>query len=107
MFLWPGDQFGPPNQVVVDGVGSFDAQYARFTPAPTVAGLADQRIVYAGNGCTADLYPEPPASDWVAIVDGGTAACSYRQRVEVAQQLGGNAVIIAHNTGSAPPILSA
>jgi hypothetical protein len=107
MYLWPGAQFGLPNQVVVDGLGSFGAQFARFSPAPTVAGLPGQTIVYASTGCDAGLYPDPlPASDWAAIVDGGTAACSYLQRVQVAQALGANAVIVAHNTAAAPPILS-
>jgi hypothetical protein len=107
MFLWPGAQFGLPNQVVVDGLGSFGAQFARFSPAPTVAGLPGRRVVYASTGCDAGLYPDPlPASNWVAIVDGGTAACSYLRRVQVAQELGANAVIIAHNTTAAPPILS-
>jgi len=106
MFLWPGTQFGLPNQVVVDGLGSFGAQFARFSPAPTVAGLPGHRVVYASTGCDAGLYPDPlPASDWIAIVDGGTAACSYLQRVQVAEALGANAVIVAHNTAAAPPIL--
>ncbi len=107
MYLWPGVQFGLPNQVVVDGVGSFGAQFARFSPAPTVAGLPGQRIVYASTGCNAGLYPDPPpASNWAAIVDGGTTACSYLQRVQVAEALGASAVIVAHNTTAAPPILS-
>ncbi|MQA26568.1 MAG: tryptophan--tRNA ligase [Micromonosporaceae bacterium] len=105
--LWPGAQFGRPNEVVVDGVGTFGAQFARFSPAPTVAGLPGQRIVYASTGCDAGLYPDPlPASNWAVIVDGGTAACSYLQRVQVAEALGANAVIVAHNTTAAPPILS-
>jgi Fungalysin metallopeptidase (M36)/PA domain/Fungalysin/Thermolysin Propeptide Motif len=106
MYLWPGAQFGLPNQVVVDGLGPFDAQFARFSPAPTPAGLPGQRVVYAGTGCDAGLYPEPPASDWIAIVDGGTTACSYLRRVQVADTLGANGVIVAHNTAAAPPILA-
>lgn len=107
MYLWPGNQFGAQNQVVVDGVGEFDAGWARFGPAPTVTGLAGQTVVYAGTGCDAGSYPAPlPSSPWVVVVDGGTRACGYRQRVEVAQELGANAMILAH-TGSAPPILSA
>ena len=107
MFLWPGAQFGLPNQVVVDGVGSFGAQFARFSPAPTVAGLSDQQFVYAGSGCTPDLYPDPvPTADWAVIVDGGTTACSYPQRAALAQELGANAVVVAHNTTASPPILS-
>ena len=78
MYLWPGNQFGSQNQVVVDSLGSFDASWSRFGPAPTTAGLPGRTIVYAGTGCTAGLYPAPlPTTDWMVIVDGGTVACSY------------------------------
>ena len=40
MYLWPGDEFGAQNQVVVDGLGSFDSSWARFSPAPTAAGTS-------------------------------------------------------------------
>ena len=81
--------------------------YARFSPAPTDAGAARQRIVYASTGCDAGLYPDPlPASNWVVIVDGGTTACSYLQRVQIAESLGAKAVIVAHNTTTPTPILS-
>ncbi|MEV0158325.1 M36 family metallopeptidase, partial [Micromonospora sp. NPDC050686] len=106
MYLWPGTQFGSPNQVVVDGVGSFDASWSRFSTAPTVAGLPGHRLVYAGTGCTAAAYPTPPATNWVAVVDGGTTACSYLQRVQTAQALGGKAVVIAHNATGAAPVLT-
>ena len=107
MYLWPGTQFGLPNQLVVDGVGTFGANFARFSPAPTDAGLPDNRIIYASTGCDAGLYPDPlPASNWVVIVDGGTAACSYLQRVQIAESLGAKAVIVAHNTTTPTPILS-
>ena len=56
MFLWPGNQFGSQNQVVVDAVGSFNASWSRFGPAPTTSGLPGRTIVYAGTGCTAGLY---------------------------------------------------
>ena len=56
MYLWPGNQFGPQNQVVVDGLGSFDASWSRFGPAPTTAGTSGT-FVYAGTGCDAGLYP--------------------------------------------------
>ncbi|MFG3601696.1 M36 family metallopeptidase [Micromonospora chersina] len=104
MYLWPGTQFGSPNQVVVDGVGSFDASWARFTPAPTTAGLAGHHLVYAGTGCTTATYPAtPPAGGWISVADGGTTACSYLQRAQVAQSLGAKALVVAHNaTGSAP-----
>ena len=37
------------------------------------------------------------------MVDGGTTACSYLLRVEIAQSLNADAVVVAHNaTGNAP-----
>ncbi|MCW3816387.1 M36 family metallopeptidase [Micromonospora sp. DR5-3] len=104
MYLWPGTQFGSPNQVVVDGVGSFDASWSRFTPAPTAAGLAGHQFVYAGTGCTAAAYPATlPSGGWISVVDGGTTACTYLQRAQVAQAAGAKALVVAHNaTGSAP-----
>ena len=108
MYLWPGNQFGAQNQVVVDGLGNFDASWSRFGPSPTNAGLPGHRIVYAGTGCTAAMYPVPlPTSPWMSIVDGGTTACSYLVRVQVAESLGAKAVIVAHNTTAAAPVLSA
>ncbi|WP_230688699.1 M36 family metallopeptidase [Micromonospora sp. WMMC415] len=106
MYLWPGNQFGAQNQVVVDGVGSFDASWSRFTPAPTVAGRSGQ-FVYGGTGCTTDAYPENrPAGDWIAVLDGGTAACSYLLRAQVAESLGADAVVIAHNATGTAPVLT-
>jgi extracellular elastinolytic metalloproteinase len=111
MFLWPGNQFGSQNQVVVDAVGSFNASWSRFGPAPTTSGLPGRTLVYAGTGCTAGLYPAPlPPGDWMVIVDGGTTgtgACPYLIRVQVAESLGADAVIVAHNTTAAAPVLTA
>ncbi|WP_232510801.1 M36 family metallopeptidase [Micromonospora maris] len=107
MFLWPGNQFGAQNQVVVDGVGSFDATWSRFSPAPSVAGLPGHRFVYAGTGCNTAAYPATlPGGNWIAVVDGGTAACTYLLRTQVAQSLGAKAVVVAHNATSAAPVLT-
>jgi hypothetical protein len=109
MYLWPGNQFGSQNQVTVDGVGSFGASWSRITPAPTVAGLPGSALVYAGTGCTNALYPTPlPTGNWIAVVDGGTAAaqCPYLTRIQVAQGLGAKAVVIAHNAGGGAPVLT-
>ncbi|MFA9431823.1 M36 family metallopeptidase [Egicoccus sp. AB-alg2] len=109
MFLWPGNQFGSQNQIIVDGVGEFGAGWARFAPAPTAAGLSDREIVYAGTGCSAGLYPtELPAGPWMAIVDGGTTGglCTNPIRAQVAQSLGADALVVAHNTTAAAPILT-
>jgi hypothetical protein len=107
MFLWPGTQFGLPNEITVEGVGSYTANFSRFGPAPTRGGLTGE-LVYAGTGCNANLYPSTlPATDWVAIVDGGTTACTYLARTQVAETLGAKAVVIAHNTTAAAPVLTA
>ncbi|MBY8876014.1 M36 family metallopeptidase, partial [Micromonospora sp. PLK6-60] len=107
MYLWPGNQFGAQNQVVLDGVGSFDASWSRFSPAPTVAGLSGQRFVYGGTGCATATYPGTlPSGNWLAVVDGGTVACSYLQRAQVAQSLGAKAVVVAHNATGAAPVLT-
>jgi hypothetical protein len=107
MYLWPGNQFGPQNAVTVDGI-TYGASWARFTPAATAAGLSGT-LVYAGTGCTNDLYPSTlPAGNWIAVVDGGTAAaqCPYLMRVQVAEALGAKAVVVAHNAAGNAPVLT-
>ncbi|PZG19955.1 metalloprotease [Micromonospora craterilacus] len=107
MYLWPGNQFGAQNQIVVDGVGSFDATWSRFSPAPSVAGLPGHGFVYGGTGCTAATYPSTlPGGNWISVVDGGTVACTYLQRAQVAQSLGAKAVVVAHNATGAAPVLT-
>ncbi|PZG19953.1 metalloprotease, partial [Micromonospora craterilacus] len=107
MYLWPGNQFGAQNQVVVDGVGSFDATWSRYSSAPTVAGLPGHQFVYAGNGCAASAYPGSlPSGGWIAVVDGGTTACTYLLRTQVAESLGAKAVVVAHNATGAAPVLT-
>jgi len=109
MYLWPGNQFGHQNQVVIDGLGEFGARWARFTPAPTVAGLTGLTFIYAGSGCDASLYPaDLPDSGWAAVTDGGTGTglCSFLQRVEVAEALGASAVVIAQGSDDNPTVLS-
>jgi hypothetical protein len=65
-------------------------------------------FVYGGTGCTAALYPTPPAGDWIAVADGGTNAplCSYVERAQVAEALGAKALVIAHNATGAAPIVN-
>ncbi|RIV39241.1 metalloprotease [Micromonospora radicis] len=107
MYLWPGNQFGAQNQLVVDGVGSFDATWSRFSPAPSVAGLPGHGLVYGGTGCNTATYPQTlPDGNWIAVVDGGTAACTYLLRAQVAQSLGARAVVVAHNAAGAAPVLT-
>ena len=107
MYLWPGSQFGQPNSVTIKGGATYNASYARFTPAPTPAGLPNHTLVYGGTGCSDSLYPASrPAKKWIAVVDGGTTACTYLQRVLVAQSLNAKAVVIAHNATGNPPTLT-
>jgi extracellular elastinolytic metalloproteinase len=106
MFLWPGNQFGAQNQVVVDNLGSFDALWSRFSPAPTVAGTAG-RIINAGNGCVAADYAGAPAEPWMAIVTGSNTGCQNIVKSRTAQNAGAVAVIVAHTTtATATPILT-
>jgi protocatechuate 3,4-dioxygenase beta subunit len=105
MYLWPGDQFGAQNQVLIPGVGSFDSSWARFSPAPTVAGTPG-RLIDAGNGCTAANYAGAPAGDWIAIVAGSNAGCQNIEKARRASAAGAKALIVALNAGGAAPILT-
>jgi len=105
MFLWPGNQFGAQNQVVADGVGSFDSSWARFSPAPSVAGTSGA-IINAGNGCTAADYAGAPAGDWMAIVTGSNAGCQNIEKARQAGMAGAKALIVALNAAGAAPILT-
>ncbi|MGH3662674.1 MAG: M36 family metallopeptidase, partial [Micromonosporaceae bacterium] len=107
MYLWPGAQFGSPNQVVVAGAGSYGASWARFTPAPTSAGLSGQ-FVYGERGCAANAYPDDlPTGDWIAVVDGGDTPCDHLKRTQVAEALGAGAIVTVHDEPGDAPVLSA
>ena len=58
MYLWPGAQFGSPNSVTVNGT-TYNASYARYSPAPTKAGLTGT-FAFVGTGCLAAQYPATP-----------------------------------------------
>ncbi|HXV35296.1 MAG TPA: M36 family metallopeptidase [Gaiellaceae bacterium] len=106
MYLWPGNQFGRQNQVVVDGLGEFGATWARFGPPATPAGLSGRTLVYAGLGCVAADYPSPAPASWVAVADGGTGAlqCPYLQRAHAAEAAGADALVVV-DTDDNPPIM--
>src|SRR4029453_15454421 len=109
MYLWPGNQVGAQNIITIDGVGTFNATWARNTPAVTNAGTPTSTFVYAGLGCTAATYPATlPSGSWIAVVDGGTAAaqCPYLTRMTGAQTAGAAALIVAHNANGAAPVLT-
>jgi hypothetical protein len=110
MFLWPGNQFGLPNAVTIDAgaaAGTYEASYARFTPAPTTAGFAGEIVLVndgvgtVTDGCSA--YALPAGS--IALVD-NTNTCNHYTRVTNAQNAGAVAVVVAHSTGANPPVLS-
>jgi hypothetical protein len=105
MFLWPGNQFGPQNQVMVTGLGSFNGTWSRFGAAPFVAGTTGQ-IVNAGNGCVAADYALAPAPPWIAIVAGGNSGCQNIVKARTAEAAGAAAIIIAHTTTAPAPVLT-
>jgi extracellular elastinolytic metalloproteinase len=111
MFLWPGFQFGLPNALTVDGpsaaAGTYLANFARFTPAPTGAGLSgaivlvDDGVSAPNDGCQA--YSVPAGA--IALVDNSSACNAYTRTVN-AEDAGAAALVIADNTTADPPILS-
>jgi extracellular elastinolytic metalloproteinase len=108
MFLWPGFQFGLPNALTVDSpsgaAGTYPANYARFTPAPTGAGisggivLADDGVAPLNDGCQPYIVP----TGSIALVDNSSACNSYT-RTANAQNGGAAALVIAHNVTTDPP----
>ena len=107
MYLWPGNQFGSQNQVVVDGVGSFGASWSRFGPSPTPTGTSGNLALVNDGSATPTEGCGPlvgfPAGA-IAVVDRGT--CTFLSKVENAEAAGASAVIIANNTGGNPPVLT-
>ncbi|MGH3018686.1 MAG: M36 family metallopeptidase [Gaiellaceae bacterium] len=126
MFLWPGNQFGRQNQVVVDGVGEFGAVWSRFGPPATPAGTSGPIVLVndgvatgpvgtVNDGC--EPYGPLPAGA-IALVDRANTpppppnnqppVCTFLQQVHNAEAAGAVAVVIANNTGGdgTPPTLS-
>ncbi|MFI6263887.1 M36 family metallopeptidase [Micromonospora sp. NPDC051006] len=110
MFLWPGNQFGLPNAVTIDGgsaAGTYEAEYARFTPAPTSAGFAgavvavDDGTGATGDGCSA--YSLPAGA--IAVVD-RTNTCNAHTQVVNAEAAGAVAVVVVNNVAGAPAVMS-
>ena len=74
MYLWPGNQLGSQNELVI-GETIYGASWSRFTPPVPNAGLPGRTLIYGGTGCSESDYPvSRPDSNWIAVVDGGTAA---------------------------------
>ncbi|OKI49198.1 M36 family metallopeptidase [Micromonospora sp. CB01531] len=110
MFLWPGNQFGLPNAVTIDAgsaAGTYEAEYARFTPAPTSAGFAGEVVLVndgvgaTGDGCTAYTLPQGA----IAVVD-RTSGCNFYTQVANAETAGAAAVVVVNNVAGAPAAMS-
>ena len=127
MYLWPGstNAFGFQNEVIVDGLGSFPASWARFGPPAMNAGTSGT-LVLVNDGVSAapvgtptdgcEPYGPLPAGS-IAVVDRANTpppppnnqppTCNFVQQVENAEAAGAVAVIIVNNTtSSTPPVLS-
>jgi extracellular elastinolytic metalloproteinase len=108
MFLWPGNQLGNQNQVVLNGVGEFGAGWARYGPPATNAGAGGQ-IVLVNDGSAQPTQGCGPLVGFpagaIAVVDRGT--CTFQVKTQNAQAAGAVAVVLVDNTTSAnPPILA-
>ncbi|MCW3816137.1 M36 family metallopeptidase [Micromonospora sp. DR5-3] len=110
MFLWPGNQFGLPNTVTIDGgsaASTYEAEYARFTPAPTSAGFAGEVVLVndgvgaTGDGCTAYSLTQGA----IAVVD-RTSGCNFYTQVANAEKAGAAAVVVVNNVAGAPAVMS-
>ncbi|MEV0806916.1 M36 family metallopeptidase [Micromonospora sp. NPDC050200] len=110
MFLWPGNQFGLPNAVTINAgsaAGTYEAEYARFTPAPTSAGFAGEVVLVndgvgaTGDGCTDYSLP----SGAIAVVD-RTSSCSFYTQVVNGERAGATAVVVVNNVAGAPAVMS-
>ncbi len=107
MFLWPGNQLGRQNQVVIAGAGEFGAGWARFGPPATTAGTSGQIMLVSGNGRNAsracgELDSLPAGA--IAVVDAG-GSCDFLEKVHNAEAAGASAVIVANDEAGNPPIL--
>jgi extracellular elastinolytic metalloproteinase len=104
MYLWPGNQLGSQNEVVVAGVGNFGAGWARYGPPATSAGTSGP-IFNAGNGCVAADYTGIPAGA-IAIAVGGNTGCQNLAKTHAANAAGANALILSSGTSNTTVIES-
>jgi hypothetical protein len=103
MYLWPGNQLGPQNQVVV-GAASYGAGWARYGP-PAMTGGVSGSIFNAGNGCVAADYTGIPAGA-VVIAVGGNTGCQNIEKSRAAAAAGAGAVILSSGTSDTTVIAS-
>ena len=106
MFLWPGNQFGPQNQIAI-GATNYGAAWARFGPPATNAGVTGP-IVLVNDGSTVPTEGCGPLVGFpagaIALVDRGT--CTFQEKTERAQAAGAIAVILANNAAGNAPVLA-
>ena len=106
MFLWPGNQLGSQNQVVI-GATNYGAAWARYGPPATNAGvtgpiaLVNDGSAVPTEGC-GPLVGFPAGA--IALVDRGT--CTFQVKTERAQAAGAIAVILANNAAGNAPVLA-
>jgi hypothetical protein len=103
MYLWPGNQLGPQNQVVV-GSASYGAGWARYGP-PAMTGGVSGTVFNAGNGCVAADYTGIPAGA-VVIAVGGNTGCENIEKSRAAATAGAAAVILSSGTSDTTVIAS-
>jgi extracellular elastinolytic metalloproteinase len=104
MYLWPGNQLGSQNEVVVDGVGSFGAGWARYGPPAMTTGTSGA-IFNAGNGCVAADYTGIPAGA-IAIAVGDNTGCANIENSRAAVAAGAGAVVLSSGTSDTAIIAS-
>ncbi|HLS40566.1 MAG TPA: M36 family metallopeptidase [Ornithinicoccus sp.] len=103
MYLWPGstDAFGLPSAVTIgtgDDAVTLGANYARFTPPATNAGVTGP-VVDAATGCD----PYDAAGAVVVVTTAGAGCDPYTQ---VSQAEAGGAVAVVVDTGESAAILN-
>ncbi|GGI07960.1 M36 family metallopeptidase [Egicoccus halophilus] len=100
---------GLPNAVTIDAgpaAGTYLAQYARFTPAPTSTGtagalhLVDDGVGAPNDGC--QPYTLPAGA--IAVVD-TTTACTNHTQARNAESAGAAAVVVVH-TAATPALMT-
>ena len=119
-FIGTDEDFGPYRaRIVTDDGGVYDAgEFGWTAPIGELYGTLNGPTVFGGYGCPADRGSIPHASTLGALADGEEAilvlqrgpvgdpsqsggACFFSEKVETAQLLGYDAVVIAnHHTGA-------
>jgi extracellular elastinolytic metalloproteinase len=108
--MWLSPQPALPNAVTVasgPAQGTYLANFARFSPTPTNAGLSGEIVlVNDGSGNPSDGCSAPVGftAGAIALADRGT--CTFAQQALNAEAAGAAAVIVANTTSSATSIMA-